>query len=419
MTLTRCRSCESTALEPILDLGTQPLAHRFLHPESLAQPEARYPLRLVLCGGCGLAQLDETVAREEFLADDPGGDHPAGPLPKHAGWLARTLCGQYRLGPSDLVLEVGSGDGIVLRAFRWHGVRVLGVEPSRAAAALAQEHGIATVVRGFDERAAQQLRAAHGPARLLLARHRLERVADLHDFAAAARELLARDGVAVLETPHLTALYRKLAFDTVRHEQLCYFSLSVLRTLFARSGLKVTDACRVAQDGGSLVLHVVPEASPRPVSARVGRILEEEAELGLERPAVWLDFAARVAGLRRQLLVLLDAQLERGCTLAGYGAPVRGNTLLNYCGIGRERVPYLVDRSPYRQGLLSPGMHIPVHGPEQLMVDEPDLALLLEWNHADEIVKQQAEYQWRGGRFLLPAPEPRLLGAPAWSLAAR
>jgi novobiocin biosynthesis protein NovU/D-mycarose 3-C-methyltransferase len=434
----RCRVCDHAGLEPVLDLGSLPLAGCFLKPAELDQPEPHYPLRVVLCRGCGLVQLDETVDRAAFssvgagpglsgvvpveLLLRPAGDGPdlgvtADEMDRHAAWLARTLCSPYRLGPRDLVVEAGSGDGAVLRAFRWQGLRVLGIEPNAGAAALAQEQGIETVVDRLDGRLARDLRTARGAARLLLARHVLA-CSDLAALTAGIRELLAPDGVAVIETLNLAALYRKLAFDAIGHEQVCCFSLRTLQALLERSGLMVVDARRIALGGGSLVVHAVHQGSTRPVSERVARILEEEGELALDQPRTWKDFAERVGELREELLRQLDRLRARSCTLAGYGAQPQASTLLNYCGIGPERIPYLVDPSPHRQGLLTPGRHIPVVAPGALLENQPDVTLLLAWKRADEIVKQQAEYQWRGGRFLVPLPQLRLVGDSEWSMVS-
>jgi hypothetical protein len=409
----RCRVCGQADLEPVLDLGPLPLASRFLKPEQLDQPERCYPLRVVLCRGCGLVQLDETVDRAAFR---PGPDAgvTADEIHLHAAWLARKLCGQYRLGPRDLVVETGSGDGAVLKAFRWQGVRVLGIEADAGSAGLASEQGIETVVGRLDEGLTRELRATRGPARLLLARHVLAG-SDLAPFTAAIRELLAPDGVAVLETLHLAAVYRKLAFDAISHEQLCCFSLHTLQALVERFGLKVVDARRGAPGGSSLMVHAVREETTRPVSERVVQLLEEEDELALNQPRTWQDFAERVGELREELVGRLDRLRARGCTLAGYGALPQGVTLLNYCGIGPDRIPYLVDPGPHRQGLLMPGGHIPVMPPGRLLENQPDVTLLLAWKRADEIVKQQAEYQWRGGRFLVPLPRPCLVGDSEWS----
>ncbi len=411
MQITRCRVCEGPNLERFLDLGETPPANRFLRPGQLQEPEPFYPLRVLLCHDCGLVQLDEDLPRESVFGDYVYVTGTSDLVHRHAAWLAETLCTRYVLGPDDLVLEAASNDGSVLRAFQWQGVRALGVEPCEPIAALAREQGVETVTAYWDERAAEQVRRERGPVRLFLARHVLAHVTDLHGFVRGIRHVLAPDGVAVLEMPHLANLVRDLQFDTIYHEHLCYFSLRVLQTLFARFGLAVVDACLVHIHGGSLLVHVAHHGHPAGPSPRLAGILEREDALRLAQPRTWQRFADRVALLKEELLDFLDRLRGQGLRLAGYGAPAKGNTLLNYCGIGVDRLPYLVDKSPFKRGLLTPGRHLPVFGVEKLLEDQPDVTLLLAWNFVDEILVQQRAYQNRGGRFAVPLPVVKLIGS--------
>jgi SAM-dependent methyltransferase len=413
MRVEQCRVCHSPQLAPFLDLGETALANRFLDPSQGDQPEPRYPLRVVLCLDCGLVQIDEEVPREILFGDYIYVSGTSDLVRRHAQRLARTLCRVHRLGPRDLVLEAASNDGTVLKAFRQRGVRVLGVEPAANVAELARREGVPTETDFFDVRLARDLRAQYGAARLVLARHVLAHVADLHGFVAGITAALAEDGVAVIETPWLGALCANLEFDTIYHEHLCYYSLRVLDRLFARSGLRLLDAELIPLHGGSLLVQAGRADGPHWPVPRLALLLQREEELRLSALATWQGFAARVARLREELLAFLDGLRARGCRLAGYGAPAKGNTLLEYCGIGPERLPYLVDKSPYKQGRLTPGRHIPVCPPERLLADQPDVTLILAWNFAAEVLEQQAEYQRRGGRFAVPVPAPRLLAPPA------
>jgi hypothetical protein len=223
--------------------------------------------------------------------------------------------------------------------------------------------------------------------------------------------VLADDGVALIEVPHLAEMFTHLEFDTIYHEHLCYFSAAALRTLLAQFGLTIIDVDRVAIHGGSLLVHVAHEGTHR-VSPRVVEVLSQEDSLRLSQPDTWRGFARRVTQMKEDLLRFLDAILKRGETLAGYGAAAKANTLLAYCGIGPERLPFIVDRSPLKQGLLTPGHHIPVHGPEKLLGEQPNVTLILAWNFADEIFEEQDEYRQRGGRMAVPIPTPRFIGAP-------
>jgi novobiocin biosynthesis protein NovU/D-mycarose 3-C-methyltransferase len=402
--VTRCRVCLGRELVPILDLGRTALANRFLAPGQLGDPEPYYPLRLVLCPACGLVQIDEEVPREDLFYHYLYVSGTSDLIHRHAAALARDLAGACPLGRGDLVVEAASNDGTVLEAFRRRGARVVGVEPAQNVAARAREAGIDTLCAYFDADSARQVRGRHGPARLVLARHVLAHVSDLHGFVEGLRLALAPDGLVAVESPHLLPFHQRLEYDTVYHEHLCYWSVRVLRTLFARSGLEVVDARQVAIHGGSVLVLAQHAGGARRVSPAVGYLIEREERAGLHRPGPWRQFARRVARSRDALRGEIDRLRREGARLAGYGAPAKGMTLLAWCGLGPEEVPYLVDRSPHKQGLLTPGHHIPIQAPARLLEDRPDVALLLAWNFADEVVRQQGEYLRGGGRFLIPIP---------------
>ncbi len=409
MKTTRCRICDHGELLPILDLGAMPLANRFLRPDQENEPEPTFPLRLTLCPQCGGVQLDEEVPREQLFGDYIYHTGTSDLVHRHAAWLAQHATERYTVGPGDLVVEAASNDGSVLKAFRWLGLRTLGVEPSANIAELARDQGIETVTEFFDDRVGQELRAQVGPVRLVVARHVLAHVQDLQGFVAGIERLLADDGVALIECPHLVPFYQRVEFDTIYHEHLCYFSLGVLRTLFARHGLIIHDAQPVAIHGGSLVVHVSRPEGGYPTTSRVRAILNEEERLHLGKVPAWRLFADRVQRVREELPAFLDRLSDSGRSVAGYGAPAKGNTLLCACGIGPDRLPFTVDRSPAKQGLLTPGSHIPVRPPEALLEDRPDVCLILAWNFADEIQQQQQAYRDAGGTFALPLPTPTLV----------
>jgi hypothetical protein len=404
-------------LELVLDLGRTALANRFLRPEQINEPEPFFPLRAVLCADCGLVQLDEEVPREILFKNYVYTSGTSSLVRTHARWLAQTLCQKYGLQPKDLVMEAASNDGTVLKEFRWQGMPVLGIEPAENIAAAALEMGIPTVVEFFDDRLARELRQKYGPARLFLARHVLAHVSDLHGFVRGIKHILADDGVAVIEVPHLAELYRHWEFDTIYHEHLCYFSVAVLRKLMERFGLTIFDVDRVAIHGGSILVHVSHEEA-YPASPRLAEVLTFEEDLRLDQVDAWFQFAGRVSLMKDELHRFLNGIHDRGESLAGYGAAAKANTLLAFCGIGPDRIPFIVDRSPLKQGLLTPGQHIPVHGPNKLFEERPDVTLILAWNFAAEIFEQQAEYRRRGGRLAVPLPAPQFLGDKAWSKAS-
>lgn len=409
MKTTHCRVCDHGELLPILDLGAMPLANRFLRPEQVNEPEPTFPLRLTLCASCGAVQLDEEVPREVLFREYIYQSGTSDLVHRHAAWLAQNAVDRYGLSAGDLVVELASNDGSVLKAFRWLGLRTLGVEPSGNIAEVARDQGIDTRVDFFDARVGGELRQDVGPVRLILARHVLAHVQDLQGFVAGIERLLATDGVALIECPHLVPFYERLEFDTIYHEHLCYFSLGVLQTLFARHGLVVHDAQPVAIHGGSVIVHVSRPEANYPLSPRLQSILRDEENLHLRKLPAWRLFADRVQRLRQELPVFLDQLHHQGRSVAGYGAPAKGNTLLCACGIGPDRLAFTVDRSPMKQGLLTPGSHIPVYAPEALLEEQPDVCLILAWNFADEILQQQSAYRERGGNFALPLPRPVLL----------
>jgi novobiocin biosynthesis protein NovU/D-mycarose 3-C-methyltransferase len=405
MSITSCRICESPSLHPVLDLGRTALANRFLRPDRLGEPEPTYPLRLVRCGGCGLIQIDETVPRELLFSDYVYVSGTSDAVVRHAARLARRLTDRLGLRRGDLVLEAASNDGTVLRAFQPFGVRTLGIEPAANVAERARAGGVDTVCEFFDAGSARSLRESHGPARLVLARHVLAHAADLHGFVSGLREVIADDGVVAIEVPHLLPFHDRLEYDTVYHEHLCYFSVEVLQTLFARHGLELLDAEEVDLHGGSVLLTAQRKGGPRFRRGGVGRLLAREERAGLHHPATWETFARRARRSRDTLRDEIGGLLATGQSLAGYGAAAKGMTLLAFCGLGPGEIPFIADKSPLKQGLLTPGHHIPVCEPDRLRREPPDVLLVLAWNFAAEVAAQQADYLRRGGRLLLPVPQ--------------
>ena len=411
MKVDKCRVCESRGLQTVLDLGVTALANSFIRPDSevgkgIASPgtEPKYPLRVVLCEQCGLVQIDEEVPPEILFKDYIYVSGTSDLIFKHAAWLANEFTTRFELKPGSLVVEAASNDGTVLKAFKQKGVKTLGVEPAENIAGRANKEGIETVCDFFNAATAEKVKAKYGPAKFFLARHVLAHVADLHGFVKGIRVLLDSDGVATVEMPYLLPFFDKLEFDTVYHEHLCYFSVRVLKTLFERFGMELIDVQEVAIHGGSIVVSSQLKGGPHKASASVQEALSHEESRGLHKLALWKEYAARVAQSKTSLLAELAALKKAGKRVAGYGAPAKGNTLLAYCGIGTAQLDYIVDKSPYKQGFMTPGHHIPVYAPEKLVQDMPDVVLILAWNFAPEIVVQQAEYRKKGGKFLVPIP---------------
>ena len=407
-----CRSCGSTKLSLILELGKTPLADGLVSAERTGQSVPRYPLDVVVCLDCWLMQLTFTVTGEElYCRDYPYYSSVSAQWLEHSKVNAQRLISEEGLTASDLVVEVASNDGYLLRNFVSEGIPVLGIDPASGPALAAEAIGVPTRQNFFSLELAQQLRSEGKAARVIVANNVLAHATRTNDFVAGIEHLLHADGVASLEFPSLIELIQKCEFDTIYHEHLCYFSLTSVRRLFHRHGLIVHHVDRLSTHGGSLRVHVSHDRVP---SMSVKTLLEEEAALGVDTITFYDGFRDRVRSVCDSLRELLEQLKRRGATIAAYGAAAKGATLLNVAGIGSELVSFVVDKNPHKHGRLMPGGEIPIVATEELLRAQPDFALLLAWNFKDEILGQQAEFIRQGGRFIVPIPEPAIL-APAAS----
>jgi len=393
-----------------VDLGVQPLANSYLEPADLGKAEAFYPLCVFVCGECLLVQLPEEEKPEAIFSDYAYFSSYSESWLRHAEAYAVAMIERFGFGPGHQVVEIASNDGYLLRWFAARGVPVLGVEPAGNVAEAAQAAGIPTIVRFFGEATARELVAQGTRANLLVGNNVLAHVPDLNDFVAGLAVLLAPSGVLTMEFPHLLRLMAEDQFDTIYHEHYSYFSFTTVRTVFAAHGLTLFDVEDLPTHGGSLRIYARHDAdASKPVGERVGALLAREEEAGLGRIETYGSFAERVRGVKRGLLRFLIQAREEGRTVAAYGAPAKGNTLLNFCGVRTDFVDYTVDRSPHKQGRYLPGTRIPIHGPERLRETRPDYVLILPWNLKEEIMGQMADVRSWGGRFVVAIPEVRVL----------
>ena len=408
-TETKCRSCGGSELELVLSLGQSPLANALLTPAELSSKEETFPLDLVFCPSCTLLQITETVAPEKLFREYLYFSSFSDTMVKHAEAIANRVVDMEKLGAGSLAMEIASNDGYLLQHYKKRGVPVLGIEPARNVAKVAEaERGIRTISEFFGRELAKELAAKGERADVLHAHNVLAHVADLNGVIAGFRTVLKDRGVLVVEAPYAKDLIDHCEFDTIYHEHLCYFSLTALDALMDRHDLVVRDVERIDMHGGSLRIFVSrKEGFER--GPRVRAMLDEERAWGVASVGFYKDFAKRVDGLKRQLTKVLAHLKKAGCTVGAYGAAAKATTLLNYFGIGADTVAFIADRSTYKQGRYIPGCRVPIVAPEELLARKPDYCLLTTWNFAKEILAQQSAYREAGGTFIVPIPDVRLV----------
>lgn len=404
-----CRICGSSDLHFFLKFGPTPLANRFIKPGQEHETEPFYPLDVCLCKKCYLVQLGFVVPPEILFRDYIYFSSTSDTIRSHFASLAEEVLENYA-SKGDLIVEIASNDGVLLKNMLGRGVRPLGIEPATNIARVANEAGVETLNDFFNSQTARKILTGRGAARVILANNVFAHIPDLNDCVMGMELLLDRNGTLIIEFPHLYDLYKNLEFDTIYHEHLSYFSLKPLMYLFSKAGMEIFDAKKFPVHGGTLRIYVQKKGGMRKVnSAGLSQLLSEEEKLGLYSPEAYDKFAGDVKRLRAELVSLLSGLKEKGKRIAIYSAPAKGNTLLNYCKIGTGLVDYAVDKSPAKQGLLTPGMHIAVFGLEKLRTDRPDYLLILAWNFKDEIMAQQASFAAAGGHFIIPVPQPLIV----------
>ncbi len=408
-TVARCRVCGATRFLPVVSLGETPLANSFRLPSERDRPEPRYPLDVIRCLECGLVQLRVVVSPEVLFRDYLYVSSASVPMRSHFAEYARDLTERF-LERGDVVVEVGSNDGILLRPLAAAGMRVIGIEPARNVAARANAAGTETWNEFFDPRVAARVVEERGRAAAVIANNVLAHIDDLHGMAAGLDRVLAPDGIAAIEFPYLLDLLENVEYDTIYHEHLSYFAIGPLSRLFGDAGFEIFDARRVAIHGGSLRVFVGRRGA-RPIADGLRKLVEQEAREGVCDDRVYATFAERVARSRDSLRETLERVLAEGTRAAALGATAKSTTLLSYCGLGTREISYIADATPEKQGRVAPGSAIPIVPEETVMAQRPRYTLLLAWNYADSIVKRFAPYLREGGRFIHPLPLARIIEA--------
>jgi SAM-dependent methyltransferase len=408
MTSFCCRACGSGAGRLILDLGVQPLANNLLTAADLARPEPKFPLRLALCERCWMLQITDIVPPVELFSEYLYFSSFSDALLRHSADAVAQHRREFGLGLESFVVEVASNDGYLLKNFVAAGVPCLGIEPAANIAKVAREQGVETLCEFFGTTTARRLAEAGSSADLILGNNVFAHAPDTNDFVAGLAALLKPTGRIALEFPYGCDFVEHVEFDTVYHEHVFYFTLTALMPLFARHGLELINVQRLPIHGGSLRLFAA-RRGVYPVQPAVTALLAEEQAKGVGSPRYYEDFGDRVRRIRDDLLKLLRELKSAGKSVAAYGASAKGSTLLNFYGLGADTLDFVADRSTAKQGRLTPGTHLPIVGPEELVRRRPDYALLLTWNFAEEILRQQQAYRDAGGRFIVPVPEVRVV----------
>ena len=402
-----CRSCEKSGLELFLDLGQKPPSDRILTEEMLMQPEPYYPLEVAFCPNCSLVQILETVPPEELFTN--GYEYYSSFIPallKHSSENVLDLIKSRELDSNSLIIELASNDGYLLKNYVEKGIPVLGIDPAPGQAEAAEKIDVPTLNTFFTQELADQLCDEGKRAEVVHANNVLAHVADTNGFVEGIRTILKENGVAVIEVPYLKELIDHCEFDTIYHEHLCYFSVTALDHLFRRHSLYLNEVKQIPIHGGSLRLYVEHKEK---AGESVRKMLADEAAQNMDQFNYYQNFADKVQKLKNDLSNLLHTLKNQGKRIAAYGAAAKGTIMTNYVDIGTDLIDFVVDRNTHKHGKYMPGMHLPIHGTEKMLDEMPDYVLILAWNFAAEIMEQQQEYIQKGGRFIIPVPEPKIV----------
>ena len=404
-----CRFCSNLLKHTFVDLGMSPLSNAYLKLDTINKAEKFYPLHTYVCDNCFLVQLEEFETPDHIFSDYAYFSSYSETWLRHAENYTELMIKRFGLNANSQVIEIASNDGYLLQYFQKQNIPVLGIEPAANVAKVAEEKGIPSLVKFFGVSTAQELVAQGIQADLLLGNNVLAHVPDLNDFVAGMKIVLKPDGILTMEFPHVLQLILQNQFDTIYHEHFSYFSFLTVEKVFATHGLTLFDVEELPTHGGSLRIYGQHNDGKKPVSDRVSLLKSKEIDAGLEQRSTYLGFGEQVKATKRHLLNFLIDIKNQGKSVVGYGAPAKGNTLLNYCGIRTDLLDYTVDRSPYKQDLFLPGTHIPIYHPDKIIETKPDYLLILPWNIKDEIIEQMSHIREWGGQFVVPIPHVEVI----------
>ena len=412
-----CRMCKNKNLARIINLTPTPPANAFLTKKELSKKEQFFPLSVNFCSNCGQLQLSHVVSPNLLFRDYVYVSSTSPVFVKHFEEYALDIVKRFKLNKQSLllrnkkslVIDIGSNDGILLKPLKRSGIKVLGIDPALAIARAATRGGITTLPNFLDIKLAKKIVKKYGPADVICANNAFAHIHDLDEIIESVKIMTHPDGVFVIEFPYLVDFLEKNLFDTIYHEHLSYLSIRPLKAIFGRHGMEVFDVKKVDSHGGSLRVYIKKIGSNHKIQKSVEQYVENEIKLGLDNINTYLNFANKIEKNRKKLTTLMKKIKSQGKTIVGYGAPAKGNTLLNYFKIGPEILEYIVDDSEYKQNLYTPGTHIPVTHPGRIFQTNPDYILILAWNFAPSIMEKIKEYKINGGYFIVPVPEPKII----------
>ncbi|OGD86269.1 hypothetical protein A2164_03790 [Candidatus Curtissbacteria bacterium RBG_13_35_7] len=404
-----CRICKNKKLNKILSLGLSPLANSFLRPNELKSHEDFFPLELNICRHCGLVQLADIVNPKLMFDTYLYVSSTSQTFIDHFERFAQDTSKRFNLSRNDLIIDIGSNDGILLKPFDKLGIRTLGIDPAKNVARIARKNGIETITKYFDRDIANRIIAKYGKARLITGINVFAHINNWGELIQGVKVLLTDDGIFIIEVPYLLEFIKKNLFDTVYHEHLSYIAVKPLIKFFKQNGLEIFDVHKVETHGGSIRIFIKRENAKYKIQKSVFDSLKEEKEAGLTLLRTYKEFSINVLNNKKRLMKLLNALKKDSKRIIGYGAPAKGNTLLNFFGINHDLIDYIVDDSPLKQGLYTPGSHIPITSPNKIKRTKVDYILILAWNFADSIIKNHDYLKRKGIKFIIPVPIPKIV----------